>query len=257
MAENPASMPAGYRLVELDDVDSTNAEAGRLLDAGECGPLWVRANAQLAGRGRKGRHWVSRPGNLYATLLMMPDAPVACMAQLGFVACLAIYDMAARLLGSDAGLTLKWPNDVLLDGRKLSGILTESLLIKGSQRYAAALGCGVNLAHAPGDTRYGATCLADHGRSATPAEALHHLAHAFEHWRSVWSDGAGFDQVRQAWTDRSVPLGAAMVLDLAEECVEGRFAGLARDGALMLDLADGTQKQIRAGDVLHAHPTAG
>ncbi|NNE21799.1 MAG: biotin--[acetyl-CoA-carboxylase] ligase, partial [Rhizobiales bacterium] len=107
---------AARRLVELDVVDSTNAHAQRLCESGERGPLWIRANVQSAGRGRKGRHWVSKPGNLYSTLLFTPDAPLASLSQLSFVTSLAVYDLAAHVLGTDSDLSLKWPNDVLLKG---------------------------------------------------------------------------------------------------------------------------------------------
>lgn len=239
-------------LVELDQVDSTNAHAQRLSEAGERGPVWIRANAQSAGRGRKGRHWVSKPGNLYTTLLFTPDAPIASLSQLSFVTSLAVYDLAARLLGGDADLSLKWPNDVLLKDCKLSGILAETIPGNGAECVSVAVGCGVNLQHAPADTRYGATCLADHGVVVEPGEVWCYFVEAQSRWLDVWRDSQGFDAIRQTWTDRSSQIGTMISLDLGGNFTSGRFRGLAVDGALMLETADGTIQLIRAGDVLQS-----
>ena len=251
MGTSRAHIPPGYRVVELADVDSTNAEALRRVSAGETGPMWIRADAQLAGRGRKGRGWVSKPGNLYATLLLSLDVPVAALAQLGFVAALAIYDLAEGALGSNAQLSLKWPNDVLLAGEKLSGILTETLNTPASTGQAVAIGCGVNLQHAPSGTRYGATSLAAHGCEIEPDTALGALMPAFAHWLDVWQTGNGFTDIRNAWMGRSRQVGKDVTMDLGASSVTGLFEGLAEDGALVLGLHDGTQRVIRAGDVVH------
>lgn len=240
------------RLVELDEVDSTNAHAHRLSEAGERGPVWIRANAQSAGRGRKGRHWVSKPGNLYTTLLITPDAPLATLSQLSFVTSLAVYDLAKHVLGTDADLSLKWPNDVLLKGRKLSGILAETLPVPDAEGVSVAIGCGINLQHAPDDTRYGATCLADHGAMVDPSVIWARYIDALSRWLDVWRDSCGFDAIRQVWTDRSNQIGTMICLDLGGKYASGRFQGLAVDGALMLENADGTIQLIRAGDVLQS-----
>ncbi|MDH3739962.1 MAG: biotin--[acetyl-CoA-carboxylase] ligase [Hyphomicrobiales bacterium] len=242
----------GRRLAELDEVDSTNAHAHRLSATGERGPLWIRANTQSAGRGRKGRHWVSKPGNLYTTLLITPDTPLASLSQLSFVTSLAVHDLAAHVLGTDADLSLKWPNDVLLKGHKLSGILAETIPVTGSDRVSVAIGCGINLQHAPQDTRYGATCLADHGAKVEPHEAWPHYIDAFSNWLEIWSDGRNFNAIRQAWTDRSRQIGTSISLDLGGKIISGLFQGLSVDGALVLETSDGATQLIRAGDVIRS-----
>lgn len=241
---------ADPRLIELDEVDSTNAYAHRLVAKGERGPVWIRANAQSAGRGRKNRHWVSLPGNLYTTLLITPDAPIATLSQLGFVASLAVYDLASLVLKSDTDLSLKWPNDVLLAGRKLSGILAESVVTPGSDRSAVAIGCGINLKHAPDDTRYGATFLAGRGAAVEPSDAWPHFVEAMSRWLAIWRDSEGFDDIRQSWSDRSSQIGTMISLDMGGKFTSGRFQGLAADGALVLETADGSIQLIRAGDVV-------
>src|ERR1043166_8409052 len=120
------SAASGARLLSLDEVGSTNAEAFARARAGERGPLWITARRQTAGRGRRGRAWVSEPGTLYASLLLTDPAPPQRAAELSLVAALAVHDaLAERAAVLGPRLTLKWPNDVLCDGAKLAGILVE------------------------------------------------------------------------------------------------------------------------------------
>ncbi len=153
-----AARAAGYRLIVRDVVASTMEEARRALDQGEPGRLWIVARSQNAGRGRHGRQWGSPPGNLYASLLLTDPCEPALAPQLGFVAGLALHDAVARLLGPAAAtLRLKWPNDLLLGGAKMSGLLLEGGSRAG--RLNVILGCGVNIASCPSDTPYPATYL--------------------------------------------------------------------------------------------------
>src|SRR6185503_19704129 len=110
-------LPAGHRLIHFERIDSTNAEARRLAESGERGPLWIWSDEQTGGRGRLGRTWVSEPGNLYVTCLFQTAAAVAAVAQVSFVAAIAVHELASDLLPKEK-LFLKWPNDVLLDGAK-------------------------------------------------------------------------------------------------------------------------------------------
>src|SRR6185437_13962094 len=108
-----------------DEIDSTNAEARRRAEVGEAGPVWITAAVQTAGRGRRGRSWSTARGNLAATLLMTTDAPPVEAAQVSFVAALAAAELADACLGEGVA-RLKWPNDVLVHGKKAVGILDES-----------------------------------------------------------------------------------------------------------------------------------
>ena len=136
--------PQGYGLKRYDEIDSTNEEARRLAAAGEVGPLWLTATRQTAGRGRRGRSWEMAEGNLAATLLLRPDRPQGEWAQLSFVIAIAAADTMAGF--ANARIALKWPNDVLADGKKLAGILLETA---NGPSPALAIGIGVNLAHFP------------------------------------------------------------------------------------------------------------
>lgn len=247
--------PEKFRLISLDSVDSTNAHAARLAAEGEAGPVWIWAREQTSGRGRRGRDWVSRPGNLYATLLISLPVAGATAAQIGFVAALSIHDMIAGFLGCTDDLCLKWPNDVLLGGRKVSGILTESLGTgtTGDDRISVATGCGVNLAHAPADTRYSAASIAEYrpGAGISPETAMRALAEQFDHWLSIWNNGTGFEAIRTEWLERSFAPGRAMTVRLGEEDVIGAFDGLTSNGALVLEVADGTKRSFHSGEVVN------
>ena len=235
-------------IVSFDEIDSTNAEARRRAEAGEGGPVWITALSQNAGHGRRGRAWETGAGNLAATLLMLTERPPAEAAQISFVAALAVADMARIYLAADL-IRLKWPNDVLVGGRKCSGILVES----GRRADGAlwlATGIGVNLAKAPVAAERPATCFADHAFAPPPAprEALDHLAAAFAGWQGVW-DAQGFAPLAEAWTQRAHGLGGPCTARLGSETVEGVAEGLDMDGALRLRLADGAIRRITAGDV--------
>src|SRR5690348_14201359 len=208
-----------------DELDSTNAEARRRAEAGEGGPVWITAGVQTAGRGRRGRAWSTERGNLAATLLMLTDRPPAEAAQLSFVAALAACDLADTCIGPGAA-RLKWPNDVLVHGKKAVGILVES----GSRpdgRLWLAVGIGVNLAHHPQDVERPATSFAEHmaGRPPRPLDALEVLASRFEAWRRLWAT-QGFAPVAHAWTDRAFGLGERCQARLPNRTLSGIAEGM-------------------------------
>jgi BirA family biotin operon repressor/biotin-[acetyl-CoA-carboxylase] ligase len=243
------------RIRSYETLGSTNTEALALARAGEAGPLWITAARQTAGRGRRGRNWVSEPGNLYASLLLSGLAHPERAPELSFVASLALHDAIAALapqLGSR--LTLKWPNDVLLDGAKLAGILLEAERMPG-RPLAVVIGIGVNCAHHPGATGYPATDLAAHGVTATPELLLARLAVAFAARRAEWE--AGFATIRAAWLAHAMGLGSEIRVQLPERELTGRFESLDPDGRLLLRLASGETELVLAGDVFGLAPALG
>ncbi|MCF8504538.1 MAG: biotin--[acetyl-CoA-carboxylase] ligase [Caulobacter sp.] len=235
------------RIEALDEIDSTNADARRRAEAGEVGPLWITATRQTAGRGRRGRNWETGQGNLAATLLFVTDRPPAEAAQISFVAALAVADLADAFVPASQ-VTLKWPNDPMIDGRKTSGILVESGQHAGG--LWVAVGIGVNLSTPPEVSERPATAFAEHMTAPPPRplEALAVLSEAFERWRRLWQT-AGFPPVAEAWTRRAHGLGEACTARLGHETVAGIAEGLDPDGALRLRLPDGMLRRITAGDV--------
>lgn len=231
-----------------DELDSTNAEARRRAEAGEAGPVWITAAVQTAGRGRRGRSWSTKEGNLAATLLTATSAPPAEAAQVSFLAALAAAELADACLGPGAA-RLKWPNDVLVFGDKAVGILVESGP-RGDGRLWLAVGIGVNLAHHPADVERPATSFAEHmaGRPPAPRDALEILAARFEAWRRIW-EGEGFAPIAKAWTEHAYGLGEPCEARLPNRTIKGVALGLDPDGALRLRLDDGRIERITAGDV--------
>jgi BirA family biotin operon repressor/biotin-[acetyl-CoA-carboxylase] ligase len=244
------AIPAAVRVIAHDTIGSTNAEALTLARGGERGPLWITAVRQTAGRGRRGRTWVSEPGNLYATLLLTGIAPERA-SELSFVAALALHDaVGARIPGLARRLTLKWPNDGLIDGCKFAGILIEG------EGAAVAIGIGVNCAHHPGDTAFPATDLAAAGVRATPISVFESLKATMGHRLEQWNHGAGFAAVRRDWLDRAHALGKTLRIAMADRQCEGRFESIDEAGRLELRRADGAIEIVTAGDVLPAQGRA-
>ena len=236
-----ADWPQGYRLVHHESLDSTNEEARRLAGAGERGPLWILAERQSAGRGRRGRTWVSERGNLFATLLLEPEGSRERWPQLGFAIGLGSAEMLDAYLAAPA--TLKWPNDVLADGRKIAGILLES---SGSE--TLAIGVGVNLVSAPHGTEFPAISLRDVAATAPePEMALSRLAGRMHAWYEVWRE-RGFAPLKRAWLARAFGLGEPIRARLANEELHGVFETLDDDGALVLRTGQGARR-VTAGDV--------
>ena len=241
------ALPPFFRLAAFDTLASTSDEARRRARAGAPEGTVVTARVQTAGRGRQGRAWVSQSGNLHASVLLRPDAPMARAAQLGFAAGLAVAD-AISAFTPKASVTLKWPNDVLLDGRKAAGILLESEGDAAGRVAFVIIGIGVNLAAYPADTEFPATSLkAAVGTAPKPEAFLAALAPALALWYERWR-ADGFAVLRRAWLERAAGLGQALRARLPGETVEGRFAGLDDDGMLLLD-APGGRRRIAAGDV--------
>ncbi len=240
------SLPAGFRRAAHDSLPSTNAEALALARAGERGLLWVTARSQSAGRGRRGSTWISPAGNLYASLLVSEPAPPEHAPQLSFVAALAVHDAVAECAPAlGPSLTLKWPNDLLLGGAKLAGVLIEG---ENETRFVAVIGIGVNCAHHPGDTPYPATDLSAAGALVPPERLFGALAGAMQVRLAEWRRGEGFSTIRAAWLKRAAGLGQDIRVRLPERELSGRFDGLDEAGRLLLN-AGGATTAITAGEV--------
>jgi BirA family biotin operon repressor/biotin-[acetyl-CoA-carboxylase] ligase len=234
-------------ILKYETLDSTNEEARRLAEAGEAGPLWIAAREQTTGRGRRGREWVSQRGNLFATLLLRPQRPPDQCAQLSFVVALAVGDVVAGFAPS-AWVALKWPNDVLLDNKKVAGMLLESSGAKARVDWLA-VGIGINLANFPDGVEIPATSLAAvTGRAPDAEDALSRLAARWDAWYEAWMN-SGFAPIRDAWLARASGLGERVNARLAGREVQGVFEGLAEDGALIVREGNGKQTRIAAGEV--------
>jgi BirA family biotin operon repressor/biotin-[acetyl-CoA-carboxylase] ligase len=222
----------GWRIVRFDTIDSTNEEARRFAHAGDAGRLWVVADKQTAGRGRRGRAWISPTGNLHASVLMIDPCPPAVAAQLGFVAGVALARAARDLGATEIGL--KWPNDLMSRGAKCAGILAEGVGL-GGRRVACVVGIGVNCAHAPKGLGYETSCLTRVGGQALrPGELFEGLVQRFDEALAAWCAGQAFDRIRAAWLDDALGLGERITIQNGAGPREGVFEGIDEAGRLLM-----------------------
>ncbi len=244
------TLPAGWHLEARVTVDSTNEEAKRLALAGAPEFTTVWALEQTSGRGRRGRAWSSPRGNLYLSIVLRPDAAPALAAQIGFVAAVALAEILREVLPPSAEVALKWPNDVLVGRRKVSGILPEAVAAGEAGRVdVLVLGIGVDVASHPQDTTWPATDLAAVGVQVGLEDVLERLTAALDHWIRLWRH-QGFAPVRERWLSMALARGEPVELRLEGRVVAGRFLDIDPEGALVLGSADGSaQQRIRAGEV--------
>ncbi len=247
----PWRSPINLRFLELAELDSTNLEAVRRQKSGDAIPLWVRADVQTAGRGRRGRDWASPTGNFYGTACYAFDGTPAEAARVSFVAAIAVAE-ALSAYPLTAPPALKWPNDILIEGKKIAGLLLEF------QDNHLIIGIGVNLTTHPAEARLPATHLLEYLspealNAAEPAFSgasgfLPILAASFDAWLKTYIQD-GFAPIRAAWTACAAGLPGPVIVRLPQETFTGQATDLAEDGALRVRLPDGTMRDVHAGDV--------
>lgn len=242
-------MPYGVGALFFAECDSTNTLAAEFARKGYKGPLWLTAGQQTAGRGRRGRVWASGGGNLYTSLLFRPSLKPSDLAALPYIVALAARETFITLGADRAVVRCKWPNDVLIDGKKACGVLIESSARNADLLDYVIIGIGMNLCEFPGDAAYGATSLLHAtGKRITPREALSVLAsHMFERLND-W-DISSFEQVASEWQECSWGLGEKREIRTATDTFTGTPLSLSSDGGLIVRLDDGTEKRLYAGDV--------
>jgi len=236
------------RVIRLDKTTSTNADARRLASESDFGPLWIIADEQTAGRGRRGRSWVSPKGNFYGSFLFSTDLKPQQRGLYSFALALGVYDALKSIHGSGS-FEIKWPNDVLLEGAKICGILLEA-----GQTFDQAWvvgGIGINLVSSPSEVNYAATHFEEHSVWQDPFDPqviLNGLSETVDHWRTIL-ENSGFEPLREAWLSRASNVPGSVTVKLPDETFDGKAIDLGLDGALQVRLANGTIRHVHAGDV--------
>lgn len=259
-AEPAAPAADGSRILHFREIDSTNSEIARRAENGAADGLVVIADYQAAGRGRRGRSWRSKPGNLAMSILVRDVGPLARAAELSFAAVLAAHDALCLTVRDADGnpilphipegqgafpLHLKWPNDLLLHGRKLGGVLLEMDGPRDAPR--VIVGIGINLHDFPPDARYPATALGVHGLSCDRNDLAQALIGCFDVWRARRLD-TGFSALRTAWIARAATdWQGSVTLNLDGNQCRGRILDLDHDGALLFR-PEGEDAGDAAGD---------
>jgi len=242
-----------YHLLTYQQLDSTNDEARRLAEGGGAHGAFIWALNQVDGRGRRGNDWVSQKGNLFVSALLQPQCDLNILPQLSFVAAAAAHASVAPVLPA-SDLKLKWPNDLMLSGEKLAGLLLESFETKdeetGETKRWAVVGLGMNIENAPANLEKPATCLRHAGVELISAKiVLSRFIHHFVEWYELWQDD-GFAPIKKYWMNYALHKEEPMEILTGDEFYTGTFDGLDDSGNLLLKEKDGTIKTITAGEVL-------
>ncbi len=245
----------GTRIVVKVETGSTNDDLWGLATRGAEEGTVVIAEAQRAGKGRRGRRWVSPGGkNLYLSVLLRPPIPPPGASLVTLMAAVALCATLEKAYGLRP--RIKWPNDVLLEGKKTAGILAE-MHAEEERIHFLVLGIGVNLNMEPGmfppDLRYPATSVRMVlGRPVERVPFARKLLETLDHGYEDLLQGRGAE-IMEAWTDRCAHPGVWLTVETAAGIREGRFLGLDEDGAMLLEVSRGRSEKVRAGDVVRVH----
>lgn len=242
-----------YHLLSYDVLDSTNEEAKRLAGGGASHGAVIWAKRQMAGRGRMGREWISPEGNLYVSILLSPPCALPECSQLSFVSAVAAANTVEPIIGDHADIHCKWPNDVLIDGKKAGGILLESFTIadeNGEDKQWVVTGLGLNIDSYPEDVAFPATSLRDQGVEIISAKIvlsrfIYHFIHAYDSWCRD-----GFATTREDWLKRAYRLGYPTDVAVGDQHFTGSFQGIDNFGRLLLQDNQGGVRTVSAGDVV-------
>lgn len=230
-------------------VGSTNDEAKILLENGAGEGTVVRAERQTAGRGRRGRRWISEPGNLYFSLILMPKCPLLQVSQLSFVMAVAVGEAVLPFLKSPKILSYKWPNDLLLNKHKVAGILIETESEAGQLAETCIVGIGLNLTSIPDHPAYPVTALNDHVKSSFIPDILStELLEQIKIYYEVWKK-EGFEPIREKWLERAHSLGQDVNITVGGKSMSGRFKGLSQEGALLLKGKNGDVQMLMSAEI--------
>lgn len=243
-----------YHLLSYDALDSTNEEAKRLAGGGASHGAVIWAKRQTAGRGRMGREWVSAEGNLFVSVLLSPPCDLSTCSQLSFVAALAVVETVQGILGEEADIACKWPNDILLNGKKLGGILLESFTTPEGllhEKQWVVVGVGINVDSFPEHVMFPATCLRAAGVEIISAKiVLSRFIYNFIHQYDAWAQ-SGFKSVQKQWIAKAYRIGHPVEIIIGDKQVEGIFDGIDPAGRLLVRQDSGAVTGIAAGDVFY------
>ena len=256
-ALGPAACAAGVGLKVFDETGSTNIDAMEHARAGGAAPFWFVTAMQTAGRGRRNRSWIAPNGNLACSVLEIRDVTPSIAATLGFAAGLAMEKALRQVSAQAAAGTslspseyrLKWPNDILVDGRKLVG-LNVGAETRPDGRLAIVVGMGANVVAAPEGTPYPVGCLHALGVHVSAEDVFAALSDAWHEFSAIWDDGRGFQEIRTLWLARAMGLGERVsVVRGSGKPLDGIFETLDYQGCLIVRTADSKRVTVSAGDV--------
>lgn len=239
-----------FHVREYDALDSTSEELKRLVRVGQTEGFAVRADAQHRGHGRYGREWYSPSGNLYLSWLLLPEESFRVLSQLSFVVALAVGDAVSGLFTDKQDIQFKWPNDVLIGGKKVGGLLLESSLAQGKDQVDwLIVGVGVNITSFPSNVDFPATSIeAEDGKVVAPNVLSQAVLDSFARLYAIWKT-EGFAPIRTAWLEKASHIGESITVTTVTDSFVGVFEDITPQGELVITLADGKKRCISAGEV--------
>ena len=247
-----------YNLLTFDEIDSTNSEAMRLAKTGISGNYIILASLQTSGRGRNGKHWHSDNGNIYFSLLLDVDIPIEIQPQLSLITGLAVYDTIkffAKKLFSNLDCKLKWPNDILIGNKKLSGILLESVNVltkenKIQKRYLI-IGVGINITTSPVNIDKETTSLLKEGIIIKDSKQLLFIfMNSFEEYHTIWQNN-GFVSLREVWLKRVYKLNHQITINNENHKISGIFHGIDINGNFQVKLKSGEIVALNEAEIMY------
>lgn len=240
-----------YNFLTFDVIDSTNSEARRLLSRGIDGNFVISAGEQITGRGRNGKVWESKPGNLYMSILLDADGFYNKQSDISFVTALAVYEAIVEITKDCGKIIIKWPNDILVNGAKISGILLES--IKSNTKHYLIIGIGINIVSAPIVIDKKTISLADLNiDNILPSFMLDLIMKHFSYYYNLWQDD-GFDVIRKLWLARTCKIGDAITVSDGRNRISGLFQDIDKNGAIVLKLASGEDCSLSTGEIFFGY----
>ncbi len=253
----PGAQAAGYRVRYFDELDSTSRRAMDLARQGAAENLWVLASRQTAGRGRRGRTWISPPGNLAASLFLKLPRGQQAPHMLGFVAGVALAQTViemtkaseeGRQRGGDLGIALKWPNDLMMGRAKLAGILLENQALPDGSA-AVVVGMGMNVASAPRGLAYPVAALSQRLPGVSARMVFEQLGESWLEVFSLWNHGTGNAAVLSRWRALALGMGEPIEVAMQDRTVSGIFRNIDEHGRLVVETPSGKMDIITTGDV--------
>jgi len=230
----------GFCIHHYKEVSSTNKEALDLIEKGISNETIIITDKQTEGRGRTGKSWISPEGNFYASLIINQETDVSKLTELTFVTAVAVGNTLLSFI-VDSNVQYKWPNDVLIDDKKISGILLE----KKSNSNWIIIGIGINVNHAP---LSGTTCISNYDESVSNIDLLKELIINFNKLRKQWLFNE-FHAIREMWLTRAFKMNKQITIKLADKLYEGIFADIDKSGKLVLQQKDGSLIYFDAGEL--------
>lgn len=240
-----------YNLITFEEIDSTNSQALRMASSGASGDFIILSKIQTGGRGTKGRYWNSVAGNLYASILLESKFSPKKNSQLPFLIANAVYEAVkyfANKQNLQLNMKLKWPNDVLIDDKKLAGILIESISIK--EKHYVIIGVGVNILYAPKVDRKTVSLKGIGIEINNPEDFLNILMSKFETLYQQWKLENNFARTRKDWMRRAYNLNKVITIDDGTRRISGIFKDIGLDGAMRLQLESGQYCNVVSGELV-------